>query len=222
MIKEFPFDLPDTPYSLWVSGELNDHLPLPEDFRAEIVNGEITVSPAPVVGHNRIVYAIHFAFTEARVLNRQYPWIVDTGSGTDLVGVGDGYIPDLIVLDSQICAEAEAAQVALWVADQVELAVEVTSKSNAAQDRKARPGGRQTKWSGYARAEVPYYLLVDRDPKVARTTLYSVPDAATGAYLQEEVWEFGKPVVLPEHFGVTIPTDNWRPWGAGSDRADGR
>jgi hypothetical protein len=59
--------------------------------------------------------------------------------------------------------------------------------------------------------EIPYYLLVDRDPKAPLVSLYSVPDHGTGAYLHKDTWKFGETVVL-EHFGVQIDTTGWKPW----------
>ncbi|MDX6738630.1 Uma2 family endonuclease [Actinocorallia sp. A-T 12471] len=212
-MKDYPLVLPDTPYNLWVSGALDDYLHPPEDFRVEIINGEIVLSPAPAVRHNRIVQSITYQFNAAHFQDPDFPWTVDSGSAVNLVGVGDGYVPDLIVVENQVCAEAEAADVGVWVADQIEMAVEVTSKGNPRADRPTRAGEPRMKWSGYARAEIPYYLLVDRDPKIARVTLFSVPDANVGAYLQEESWDLGKPVTLPEHLGVTLATDTWRTWG---------
>ncbi|GAB2812828.1 hypothetical protein GCM10022221_08110 [Actinocorallia aurea] len=208
--------LPDTPYSLWVGGELENYLHLPEDFRVEIIGGEIVLSRAPGFGHNHIVGTIAHFFSVARGVDGELPWKWQSGGGVDLVGVGEGYILDLVVMDAQVYDEALHSGVRLLVADQIEMAVEVTSPSNAARDRRVRAGAAQrSKWAGYARAEVPYYLVVDRDPNVARTMLYSVPDSSTGAYLEEESWDFGKPVTLPEHFGVTLPTDEWLPWTAG-------
>lgn len=91
------------------------------------------------------------------------------------------------------------------------MVVEITSERDAAGDRK--PSGEvMTKWSGYARMEIPYYLLVDRDPKVARTILYSIPDRSAGAYLNEESWAFGETVHLPAPFDLAIRTGSWRPW----------
>jgi hypothetical protein len=54
-------------------------------------------------------------------------------------------------------------------------------------------------------------LLVDRDPKCARATLYSIPDQGTKAYLHEATWEFGAPIRLPEPFGIEFTTDVWEP-----------
>ncbi|WP_460366196.1 Uma2 family endonuclease [Actinocorallia lasiicapitis] len=204
---------PDTPYAMWVRGELADFLHLPETLRVEIIGGEIVVSRAPKHPHNSIIEDLGLPFRGMRYNDPEFPWRCFQGDGLDLIGIEDGCIPDLVIMDGSLAKDVGEH---ILVSDQVELVVEVTSKSNADQDRRPRAGARKpTKWQGYARAGIPYYLLVDRDPKVARVTLYSVPDERAGAYLQEESWGFGEPVVLPEHFGVAgINTAEWLCWDA--------
>lgn len=212
---EFSVSMPeeDTPYGMWLRGELEDYLHLPEFFYTEIIDGEIVVSRAPAFGHDRIIHAIIFAFNRAKFQDESYSWLCSS-AGVDMTGIEEGYVPDLIVLDEQITRDAmRGGGNRRLVSDQVELAVEVTSPSNAKVDRcPARGKEARGKWRGYARCGVPYYLLVDRDPKVTAVTLYSIPDAATGAYLQEESWKFGEEIDLPEHFGVRVSTDEWLPW----------
>ncbi|MEO3782452.1 Uma2 family endonuclease [Actinocorallia sp. B10E7] len=206
----------DTPYGMWLRGELEDYLHLPELFSTEVIDGEIVVSRAPAFGRDRIIHAIIFAFNRAKVLDESFSWLCSS-TGLDMVGIEAGYIPDLIILDEQISREALQGEVRRrLVSDQVEMAVEVTSPSNAKVDRCPAKGAEgRGKWRGYARCGVPYYLLVDRDPRIASAVLYSIPDSATGAYLQEESWKFGEEIELPGHFGVTISTDEWLSWDFG-------
>ena len=106
----------------------------------------------------------------------------------------------------------------MLVGDAIELVAEITSPSTAKTDREPeRPPKRENKWQWYARAEVPCYLIVDADPKVMRTTLYSIPDQGSAAYLHKESWAFGETITLPDPFSIEIPTTSWRPW---SDSAD--
>ncbi|WP_433468144.1 Uma2 family endonuclease [Spirillospora sp. CA-128828] len=101
-------------------------------------------------------------------------------------------------------------------AEDLALALEVTSPSTAPEDR--RPGLRRanpTKWNGYARVGIPFYLLVDRDPGEAQTTLFSEPDTASGSYKESMTWAFGEAIKLPEPFGIEIPTSEWEPWQRG-------
>ncbi|TDC71045.1 Uma2 family endonuclease [Actinomadura sp. GC306] len=205
--------LPDTPYNLWVRGELDDYVDAPEGSRIEIIGGEVVVSPPPEFSHNAIAGEINCAVIRARVLREGFTWKTDSGSGLSLVGVGEGFVPDLMVLDEEVFLAAWRSGIKRLVPDQVELVVEVTSYSNAKNDRE--PAGRRSarnKWNGYAAAEIPYYLLVDRSPKVARSILYSIPDQALGAYLHQESWAFGETIHLPDPFDIEIETREWKPW----------
>jgi Uma2 family endonuclease len=205
--------VPDSPYAMWLRGELDDYLHVPDSSRVEVIGGRIVVTPAPAFEHASIVQDVNEIFVEARIADPAHPWKSISGSGLDLVGIRDGYIPDLKVMDRQVYQEARRAGVRFLVPDQVELVMEVTSPSNADVDRQPAKGtGQPTKWNGYAKAEIPYYLLIDRSPKAGRAILYSIPDEATGAYLHEESWEFGEDIRLPEPFGVEIATDGWRTW----------
>jgi Uma2 family endonuclease len=206
--------LPETPYTLWARGELDGYLDLPhERTRVEIIGGEIVVSPAPAFGHGGIVQSLSDRFAEARFAAPDFSWRCVQATGLDLVGIQDGYIPDLMILDAETFEMAQRANVLYLVPDRIELVVEVTSPSNADNDRRPQPKrAKTTKWSGYARAEIPYYLLIDRDPKAARATLYSIPDQGAGAYLHQETWQFGQTIRLPEPFGLEIATAAWGPW----------
>jgi hypothetical protein len=69
------YTLPDTPYRLWVRGELADFLHLPDDgTRVEVIGGEIVVSPCPTVGHNGIVQDIADSMVEARITDPTFRW----------------------------------------------------------------------------------------------------------------------------------------------------
>lgn len=101
------------------------------------------------------------------------------------------------------------------------MVIEVTSPSNADHDREPGPRHRRkngnrivSKWTDYASAGVEYYLLVDRDPRVVRATLYFDPNPETSRYESAIAWEFGEPIVLPAPFGVTIGTAEWTAWPA--------
>jgi Uma2 family endonuclease len=204
--------LPDTPYNLWVRGELEEHVDAPEGSRIEIIGGEVVVSAAPSFQHNTIVEDIERILADAQRDRPDFPWVKSSGTALTLVGVGDGFVPDLMVLDRETYMAARLAKVRSLVPDQVELVVEVTSSSNANVDREPGRKHRGNKWNGYAAAEIPYYLLVDRCPKRACTTLYSIPDQSTAAYLHAESWEFGETVHLPEPFDIEINTSLWWRW----------
>lgn len=205
--------LPDSPYAMWLRGELGEYLHVPDSSKVEVIGGGIVVTPAPAFEHGGIVKNVFESFVKAGLADPANPWECITGVGLDLVGIKDGYIPDLKVMDRQIYQEARRAGIRFLVPDQVELVMEVTSPSNADVDRRpAKHREQATKWNGYAKAEIPYYLLIDRSPKAGRAILYSIPDGDTGAYLHEESWEFGEVIRLPEPFGIEIATDEWQTW----------
>jgi Uma2 family endonuclease len=206
--------LPDTAYNLWVRGELADYLHLPNDgTRVEVIGGEIVVSPAPTTGHNKIVRLIERSLLAAELTDPAFEWRGVQTTDLNLIDIQDGYIPDLMLVNEKVLTEAEDADAPHLVATQVELVVEVTSPSNAANDRQP-PFGRSsiTKWNGYAEVGIPYYLLVDRAPRTAQIKLYSDPDRSSGAYMHEALWDFGQVIKLPDPFGIEIPTAEWKPW----------
>ncbi|HEU5331517.1 MAG TPA: Uma2 family endonuclease [Actinocrinis sp.] len=208
--------LPEPPYELWVKGELARHLGVPEDGhnRVEIIGGEIVVSPGPLIDHAKITTEIVHAFVRALDKPGFRWWTLQNGD-INLTHIAEGYVPDLIVLDADEFEAASDARAQSLRPQQVALAIEITSKWTAAGDRVPGPRRRKpTKWNGYAREGIEFYLLVDRDPRVARVILFTKPRRAKGDYETSQAWAFGETVVLPEPFGVEIPTDSWRPWGA--------
>jgi Uma2 family endonuclease len=205
-------------YGLWRSGELEDLLEIPDGARVEIIGGKFVVSPVPVVPHAGIIHDISKVFTRASLQDPEFLWeslqVVNLGLET----AQQSYIPDLLIVPTDLFEAARETEAHGFMPDEAELAVEVTSPGGAGRDRPPtahyRRAGkkRQTKWTGYATIEIPYYLLVDRSPEVARTTLFSIPHRGTGAYLHQESWEFGETIHLPEPFDVEIDTARWKPW----------
>jgi Uma2 family endonuclease len=213
-VAHYYYALPDTPYAMWVRGELADHLRLPDDgTRVEVVGGEIVVSPGPTLDHNLIVGDVQDRFAEARGDDSGFPWRCVQTTDLNLVPVGDGYVPDLLVIATSVAKEVRRTRARHLLPDQVSLVVEVTSRSNAANDREPnllRPVF--TKWRGYAVAGVDHYLLINRDPRSQQSTLYTDPDPEAGRYESLTTWKFGETIGLPAPFGVDIPTSDWEPW----------
>ncbi|MCO5993072.1 Uma2 family endonuclease [Actinoallomurus rhizosphaericola] len=204
----------DTSYDLWVRGELAGFLHLPDDgTRVEVIGGEIVVSPGPTLAHDLIVSDISDRFAEMRATRGGFTWRCVQTTDLNLVRLGDGYVPDLLVIDAAVAREARQTGARYLLPPQVDLAVEVTSPSNAAHDREpGRLGRKTTKWGGYASTGIPYYLLIDRNPRMPRTTLYARPDVHAGTYEALTTWKFGETIRLPEPFGLDVPTDEWEPW----------
>lgn len=214
VVHYLQYVLPEPAHDLWAKGELDTAIGIPDDgrTRVEIIGGEIVVSPAPLFGHGLIASAIHNAVAVAHATRSDFVWCVFQATGLDLDRVADGYIPDLILM-AEAEVDAVAARARYVTARQIAMTVEITSKSTAADDREPGPRRRRpTKWNEYAREVVPYYLLVDRDPKAATSVLFSEPDRQTGTYQTTAEWPFGETITLPEPFNVEIPTDAWTTW----------
>ncbi|GAA1883515.1 Uma2 family endonuclease [Streptantibioticus ferralitis] len=164
----------------------------PEGCLVEIIEGIITVAPAPSKRN---------ALTATR-LARQVDKVIpeDWGVFQNLAGavpVRQGlYIPDLAVFAHSVLeAPGPANYVPL---DEAQLVVEITSGRNANHDR-------VEKLRGYAMAEVPFYLLLDPWHSGAPTaTLYGEP--RNGMYRVLAAVKYGEELHLPAPFDLTIDT----------------
>lgn len=162
----------------------------PEGCKVEIIEGIVTVAPPPVNHHNYIASKVHRALLPAlpeacevyQTLNVAVP---------SRVGL---YIPDVVVVPDEAALE-EGNYVPAGVA---ELAVEITSKSNAVNDRVA-------KLAGYASAAIPLYLLIDAFASGGPTiTLYGEPN--NGHYRVLQAGKFGETFHLPAPFDLKLDT----------------
>lgn len=167
-----------------------EELDLPEGWRAEILEGNIVVAPPPANIHNSVAEVLH------RILVRATPdaLAIHQTQAVELGATGDIYIPDLLVYPR----EKTPTEGCTVPAEHALLAVEITSPSNANNDRKRKL------W-GYAHGPVPIYLLID--PHAAdgpHVTLYSTPES--GAYQDMKRVPYGGAITLPEPFDLKIDT----------------
>ncbi|MEU7559012.1 Uma2 family endonuclease [Streptomyces eurythermus] len=162
----------------------------PEGSKVEIIEGIVTVAPAPAFRHNLIA---------ARIQRRLYSVIPEDWEifQTEAIAVPSRlgmFIPDLLVVPVEARQDSDSHTPAALA----ELVVEVTSKSNARHDRVSKP-------AAYATAGIPLYLLVDRwAPGGPTATLYGEPKGEV--YRVLSAVKFGDPIKLPEPFGITIDT----------------
>ncbi|MCQ9184502.1 Uma2 family endonuclease [Streptomyces sp. IBSBF 2953] len=162
----------------------------PEGSKVEIIEGIVTVSPAPAYRHNviaeRIQRRLYSVVPEAWGIFQTLALAVPSRLGM--------LIPDLVVAPVQEHTEADTHIPAALA----ELVVEVTSKSNARHDRISKP-------AAYASAGIPFYLLVDRwAPEGASATLYGEPKG--DVYRLLSTAKFGEALKLPAPFDVVIDT----------------
>lgn len=165
----------------------------PEGCKVEIIEGIVTVAPPPVNRHNYIADLVHEGLYAAKPddcgIYQTLNVAVPTRNGL--------YIPDLAVVPRDV-VRREGNYVP---ADAAEIVVEITSKSNASNDRVA-------KLNGYAAAGVPLYLLID--PHVSGTpTVHLYGEPQGGTYRLLAVVEFGEPIYIPKPFDYTLDTSDF-------------
>ncbi|WP_374225313.1 Uma2 family endonuclease [Streptomyces sp. AC602_WCS936] len=64
---------------------------------------------------------------------------------------------------------------------------------------------RHEKPAAYGEAEIPLYLLIDRDTRTL--TVHSSPDRALGGYRNARVTKFGETLALPDPVGIELDTE---------------
>ncbi|GGP91966.1 hypothetical protein GCM10010266_13350 [Streptomyces griseomycini] len=162
----------------------------PEGSKVEIIEGIITVSPAPAYRHNVIA---------ARIQRRLYSvipedWEVLQTSAIAVPSRLGMLVPDLVAAPVREHTESDTHVPAALAG----LVVEVTSKSNARHDRVSKP-------AACAAAGIPLCLLVDRRaPEGPTAALHGEPKGDVHRPLSTA--KFGEPVRLPAPFDLVIDT----------------
>lgn len=170
-------------------------LDTPEGFRAELIEGEIVVTPPPDGDHEDYIGLI-----VDQVARRARTRMQFSGNKGLRLRSGGGCpknhaIPDgtFAPLDLRLFRGA-----APWMpCEGIALVVEVTSTKPQAD--------REAKRRCYARGGIPLYLLIDRD--AGSVTLFSDPEDAD--YRQHLTIPYGKPLPLPEPFAFDLETGDF-------------
>ena len=148
-------ELPRVPEPLGNLRDLRDRIDTGH-HKAEIINGELIVSPVAVFWHERVCQWLLLRFLEACTANG---WFGDSAGEIELPPTGDLIEPDFMILrDASTVLDLE------WTRplDHVLLAAEVISASSIERGRKVKP-------QACALAGIPLYLLVDRFTKPVRS-----------------------------------------------------
>ncbi len=167
----------------------------PEGFRAELIEGEIVVTPPPDGDHEDYIGLI-----VDQVARRARTRMQFSGNKGLKLRSGGGCpknhaVPDgtFAPLDLRLFRGA-----APWMpCEGIALVVEVTSTKPQAD--------REAKRRCYARGGIPLYLLIDRD--AGSVTLFSDPEDAD--YRQHLTIPYGKPLPLPEPFAFDLETGDF-------------
>ena len=168
---------------------LHDQLDPPEGYRVEIIEGKLEVAATPFGKHalviEDLVRAILPTLPRSLALREritlQEPEI-------------DRYEPDLGIWPRAVLSSETE-----WVfpGEECLFAVEVTSPDQERRD--------YTKAAGYARADVPVYLIVDRK----RRTCIVLTQPVGAKYTHRNETPFGKLLTLPLETPVTVDTSEF-------------
>ncbi|WP_329127696.1 Uma2 family endonuclease [Streptomyces sp. NBC_01465] len=167
-------------------------LDTPEGFRAELIEGEIVVTPPPDGDHEDYIGLIVTQVIRKSLTDMQF-----SGNKGLKLRSGGGCPKNHAIPDGTFAPTAlrlfRGAE--SWMpCDGVALVVEVTSTKPRAD--------REDKRRCYARGGIPLYLLVDRE--ASSLTLFSDPEADD--YRQHCTLPFGKPLSIPDPFGFDLET----------------
>jgi Uma2 family endonuclease len=167
-------------------------LDTPEGFRAELIEGEIVVTPPPDGDHEDYIGLIVEQVIRRSRTNMQFSGNkglkLESGGGCPRSHV----IPDGTFAPRELRLYRGADS---WMpCDGVAMVLEVTSSKPKAD--------REAKRHCYARGGIPLYLLIDRE--VSSITLFSDPEKDD--YRQHCTLPLGKPLALPEPFAFDLDT----------------
>ncbi|KAB7848318.1 Uma2 family endonuclease [Streptomyces mobaraensis] len=170
-------------------------LETPEGFRAEFIEGEIVVSPAPDGDHEDAIELIVAQMYDHAKVRMQY------SGNKGLKLPRGGSCPKNYAIPDATFAPRERRLfrgAPTWMPPEgVAMVAEVTS-SKPERDRIA-------KRHCYARAGIPLYLLVDRDESTV--TLFAEP--AKEDYTEVHSVPFGKSLPLPAPFDFDLDTTDF-------------
>lgn len=161
---------------------VDDFMHLPPETRAELIEGEIYMSPTPESQHQIVVgnsYGLLQAFVRSGAFGRVF------------IAPLDVFLPDGEVVEPDVLfvAAARMGIVKRWVEGAPDLVIEVLSPSTAVRDR-------VVKRDLYARNGVREYWLIDPE-----TQTVEVLKLERGAYALHAVFESGDritSIVLPD------------------------
>lgn len=156
------------------------------DGRAELIDGALVVGPGPTAAGDRAVARTRAALDKALPERLCVVGPVALRMGADCV-----LVPDLVVMRTP--AEPDAAPVPVVDAEEVLMVVEVVGQEHGAVDRSFKP-------QIYARARLPYLLLVDHHTPFAAANM-----VISGRYHEYARARGAEMLELDEPFRLRMP-----------------
>ncbi|MGW1718054.1 Uma2 family endonuclease [Streptomyces sp. NPDC002156] len=161
-------------------------------YRVEIIGGQILMAPSPEASHALVLTGLVLPFAaaglhcdETKVVQNVSIWLPD--------GPGGFATPDLCVVDADI--HDHHIERNCYASAAFRLVLEVTS-SHWRTDL-------QTKSDAYADADVPVYVVVDREHE----RLHVLTDPKDDTYTTHRIHAPGEIVNLPDSIGATVSLD---------------
>ncbi|GGX52627.1 hypothetical protein GCM10010358_02930 [Streptomyces minutiscleroticus] len=170
-------------------------LETPEGFRAELIEGEIVVTPPPDGDHEKYISRMVRQVIERSRTDMDFSGNKGLKLRSADAGPRSHTIPDVTFAPVELDLFAAAES---WMpCDGVAMVVEVTSTRPQAD--------REAERRCHARGGIPLYLLVDRG--ASSVTLFSDPQGHD--YRQHCTMPLGKPIALPEPFAFDLETSDF-------------
>jgi len=162
----------------------------PETVRLEYINGKLEVKAMPDGNHREIFVWLMEQCMQYRPDLRLYP---ESGVKAEAYRKGRARTGGAVAKRGHFKGHGEWSDT-----DGILMAVEITS-----HDRDTDRRDRIDKPIGYAAADIPIYLLVDRDNNTV--TVFSEPK--DGRYQQSPSYPWGSTVELPSPIDITLNTE---------------
>ena len=164
----------------------------PETVTLEFVDGRIGVKKVTDGDHDTIV-----SWLTKRWIQTRPDLDVYHGRGLRVAAYRQGRAKP----DAVLAPEAHFAAHGEWADPEGALMVVEVTSYDSDTDRRDR----YEKPAAYGQAEIPVYLLIDRDS--CTLTVHSSPDRKIGGYRTVRTAKFGEKVLLPEPIGIELDTE---------------
>ena len=158
------------------------------DGRAELIDGALVVGPGSTAAGKRMITSTRAALAAAMPDGLCVVGPVALRMGTDCV-----LVPDLVVMRAS--AEPDGAPDAVVDAEEVLMVVEIVGPEHGAVDRSFKP-------QIYARARLPYLLLIDHDAPYAAASM-----VISGRYHEFARASGAEDLQLEEPFRLQVPLE---------------